>query len=637
MRNPFDVPIMKDVVGCLDSYDALLPQPPTDPQHLIGFQTNPELQEQQKIQEKTERQAAKAPIDLRNVLNQKEESKIEQLAQKKRARELANANTPSSSSNLSPVQQLEAKRVRFSDELLSQTEARQFDIATRDPVRLQREAKSGNPNSGIDEQKFDTATSKGDPENVQNLEKASIGMDYPRLVKKPTLLLDRIPQWFERVEEDLRKDRSSLTRPLSSRTKLDIQRPARYDEQFLRGRDFKRDLSALLPMGKEVLRKTRIALFIDSTMRATANMNNTLMDVRVMNLPCSSLEEMAEVTCKVFGLTANHSETIPFPPILIYSNVIDRLALRGTLKHFEGGNRRLTEAVMTGEVMAYIETMKNVIGKIQRKKPTVSVIFVSPPGYIYLPLPLQQLLYLLSEAAHAQNLQFYIVAPNLRVSAMTWRPCENSYSALLAEISKVLQAYTGYQGNSQLTADDATAFDFGMQMAHRTFDNNGMPHNRDPNEHERANMIDNIWFEKRDGSTLDEKTHNAKFHKELVALSKKTEEIRQTRTEVTVFPVATQAIDSKPNMVSPTLVLLSKLAQKTAQENRTNPRHSYQSWHLELQESLAEVAERHGIPFPIFLYNISPFWVPKIVQRENNLDEQQAKLYVEAMQRGKDQ
>ena len=94
---------------------------------------------------------------------------------------------------------------------------------------------------------------------------------------------------------------------------------------------------------------------------------------------------------------------------------------------------------------------------------------------------------------------------------MTWRPCENSYYALLAEISKALQAYTGYQGNSQLTADDATAFNFGMQMAHRT--ENAMRRNRDPNEHKRANMIDNIWFEKRDESTLDEKTHNAKFHK----------------------------------------------------------------------------------------------------------------------------
>ena len=484
MRNPFDVLIMKDVAGCQDSYDALLPSPPTDPQHLIGFQANPELQEQQKIQEKTERQAARAPIDLRDVLNQNEQNKIEQLAQKKTARELVNTNAPSTSSNLSPVQQPEARRVRFSDELLSQTEARQFDIATRDAVRLQREAKSGDPNSGIDDQKFNTATSKGDPENMRSLEKASIGMHYLRPVKKPTLLLDHIPQWFARVEEDLRKDRSSLMRPLSSRTRLDIQQPARYDQQMLRGRDFKRDLSALLPMGKEMLQKTRIALFMDSTMKATANMNNILIDVRVMNLPCSSLEEMAEVTCKVFGPTANLSETIPFPPVLVYSNVIDHLALRGTLTYFEGGNRRLTEAEMTGEVVAYIETMRNVIARVQRKRHTVGVIFVSPPGYVHLPQLLQQLLYLLSEAAHAHNLHFYIVASNLRVSAMTWRPCENSYSALLAEILKALQAYTGYQGNSQLTADDATAFDYGMQMAQRTFDENGVRQNRDPNEHE---------------------------------------------------------------------------------------------------------------------------------------------------------
>ena len=76
MRNPLDVPIMKDVKECQDSYDALLP--PTDPQLLIGFHANPELQEQQKIQEKMERQAARAPIDLRDVLNQKEQNKIEQ-------------------------------------------------------------------------------------------------------------------------------------------------------------------------------------------------------------------------------------------------------------------------------------------------------------------------------------------------------------------------------------------------------------------------------------------------------------------------------------------------------------------------------------------------------------------------------
>ena len=631
MRNPLDVPIMTDMIGFQDSYDALLPSTSQDPHHLIGFQADPERQEQQKQQELAERQAAKAPIDLRDVLNRKEQSKIEQLVQKKRARDLANSDATNSSPNPSPVQQPEPRRVRFSKELLSQTEARQLDIAARDAV--QREAKSENPDSGLDVQKFGTATSKGSPEDVENLEKATIGVHYLRPVKKPTLLLDRIPPWFERVRENLHKDKSSLVRPLPSKVKLAIQRPARYDDQLMRSRDFMRDITTLLPMGKDMLQKTRIALFMDSTMKATANMNNTMMDVREMNLPCTSLEEMAEVTCKVFGPTVNHTETIPFPPILIYSNMIDHLALRGTLKYFEGGNRRLTEKVMTGEVIAYVEAMRNVIRRVQRMKPVVGVVFMLPPGYVYLPKPLQQLLYLVSEASYSQNLSFYIIAPNLRVSATTWRPGENSYSTLLAEISKALQACTGYEGNSQLLADDATAFDFGMQMAHRTFDENGVRRVKEPNEKERANMIDNGWFERIDESTLDERTHNAKFHKELLALFKKTEGIKQTRTDATVFPVAIQAIDAKPNMVSTTLVLLTVLAQKTAQENRMNPQHTYQSWHETLQVTLNETAESHGIPFPIFLYNISPFWVPTMVQRESSLDEQQVRLYVEAMQR----
>ena len=84
MRNPFDVPIMRDMIGSQDSYDdALLPSTSSDPHHLIGFQTDPELQEQQKEQEKAERQIAKAPNDLRDVLNKKEQNKIEQLAKKR--------------------------------------------------------------------------------------------------------------------------------------------------------------------------------------------------------------------------------------------------------------------------------------------------------------------------------------------------------------------------------------------------------------------------------------------------------------------------------------------------------------------------------------------------------------------------
>ena len=75
VRNPFDVPIMKDLTGFQDSYDALLPSTSTDPQHIVGFQVNPELQEQQNKQQKVERKASNAPIDLRDVSNQKKTEK----------------------------------------------------------------------------------------------------------------------------------------------------------------------------------------------------------------------------------------------------------------------------------------------------------------------------------------------------------------------------------------------------------------------------------------------------------------------------------------------------------------------------------------------------------------------------------
>ena len=166
MRNPYDVPMTKSLTEVQDWYDAL--KPSTYPRHLIGFQNNPELHEQQKEQHKAEKQAANAPIDLKDVLNRKEQKiKLEQLVQKKRAREFANSDAASLSPNPSPLQQPEARRVRFSEELLSQTDTRQYDITARDAVRLQREVQSGNLDSGFDIQKFVTATSMGEPENVK--------------------------------------------------------------------------------------------------------------------------------------------------------------------------------------------------------------------------------------------------------------------------------------------------------------------------------------------------------------------------------------------------------------------------------------------------------------------------------------
>ena len=95
------------------------------------------------------------------------------------------------------------------------------------------------------------------------------------------------------------------------------------------------------------------------------------------------------------------------------------------------------------------------------------------------------------------------------------------------------------------------------------------------------------------------------------------------------------AIDARTDMVSPTLVLPAVIARDLARRNAEEPRHSYLSWNQLLREPLARVAERHGLSCSIFLHNISPFWLSNLVQDEYNLDEQQVRLYVEAMERAR--
>ena len=384
-------------------------------------------------------------------------------------------------------------------------------------------------------------------------------------------------------------------------------------------------------MGKDLLQKTRIALFVDSTVKSSYNSNNTLMDVRLMNMPCTTLSEMAEVTDKLFTPAA--AETIPLPPILVYSNVIDHLALRGSLRYFVMQSTRYTEGFITDEVVAYVETMSHIATTMKNKKPNTGTVFVSPPGYMHLPRALQKFLCLVLEASYARDLHFYIVAPNLRINFTTWRPCEASYPAFLAEVCKAVQGYTGYRGNSQHLVDEATAYDYGMQMSIRSLDENGVRKVNDPNENERKHLVDNLWYERRDESTLDDKTRDPKFHKELLPLFKETEMIKAERTNTTVFPIAVIAIDAKLEMASLTLTLLVVMTRDLAKQNEIEPGHTYQTWHQAFRETVNQVALRLEIPIPVLLYNIFPLWLPSFVQAEFNLDDQQVRLYVEAMQK----
>ena len=171
-----------------------------------------------------------------------------------------------------------------------------------------------------------------------------------------------------------------------------------------------------------------------------------------------------------------------------------------------------------------------------------------------------------------------------------------------------------------------------MHISCRSLNEQGIRQVNDPNKREREHLVDNLWDERRDKSTLDEKTHDPKFHKELLALFKKTESIKTERTNTTVFPTATVAMDAQPGMASPTLMLLVVMARNLAQKNEAEPRQLYQTWHQSLRETLNQFAVRLETPFPVLLYTISPFWLPNFVQAEYNLDDQQTRLYIEAMQ-----
>ena len=203
------------------------------------------------------------------------------------------------------------------------------------------------------------------------------------------------------------------------------------------------------------------------------------------------------------------------------------------------------------------------------------------------------------EAAYAKDLSFYIVAPNLSVNATTLRPCE-------AEVSKALQAYTGYKTNTQSLIDEARDYNFSMRMENRSLDEKGSTQVNDLNEQERENLVNNRWYERRDESTLDDKTHDAKFHKQLVALLEITETIKQNRTNTTVFLIAAVALETQPGMVSPSLALLAVMAQDLARRNEEEPNQTYQTLQQLLREPLNYVAERQGISFPVLLYIISP-------------------------------
>ena len=190
-------------------------------------------------------------------------------------------------------------------------------------------------------------------------------------------------------------------------------------------------------------------------------------------------------------IPGSHPSTKLAPPAtVIIFNLFDHLAVKGILNAVSNADEPVNVQIFAHQVKDYVSPMEVARGEIETKVGSY-VGFVTPPGFRQWPRNLQQFAYAISVVAYNKGIEFAIVGANIRVDELSLQPCELSYPALIAEISKLLQAWTK-RGSMQLTFDDATAFDYGMEMAKKTFDTRGNRKLREITEEERDAMKSDI-------------------------------------------------------------------------------------------------------------------------------------------------
>ena len=155
-------------------------------------------------------------------------------------------------------------------------------------------------------------------------------------------------------------------------------------------------------------------------------------------------------------------------------------------------------------------------------------------------------------------------------------------------------------------------------MARRSLDENRSRQVSNLTLAEKEIMLDNFWYERRDESTLNEKTLEPKFHKALVVLFKKTEGIDRTdKIRPSFYRHTSSRCTSRYSLPHIAITGHNDTRRRTQKFGRSE-RQTYHTWHLLVEEPLAQVAQRSKILFPIFLKNISSFWLPNLAQVEGN-------------------
>ena len=431
--------------------------------------------------------------------------------------------------------------------------------------------------------------------------------------------------WEQRVVQRLTTAHDNYLRPMMNDLHAQC---ARYSLQ--RGEtwethgQYPRSLKAIQPISKNALQRTRYCVIMDSIVPCDLPFDNLVPDVLVVTMPLSRLPEMAEVAIVMFSPELERSQRKPPPRMIIFSNLMDHMACEGQLQDLPRLLREMTTRdAARNEVSRLLHQIATAMERTAEKLRTqlgVPSLYVSPPGMLYWGGMFQQFVYMLSEVCKARSIEFYLCAPNLRVSKTDLRPAALSAHAYLAAISPLLQPVEK-GGNAQLTWDDAVYYDHGMRLGTLTFDKNGNRTHPEATLKERENMRRYNWLVREEAHSNTIKADLAVVWDQIGRWPLNREIQSANNIEIIKMPLAVR------HLVAQEAVTLNELVQ--AREV------TYDDWYQDrLATVTLEMAARGlSASFPALLTSFGLGWHFDVIAAEFCLTDDQLKRLTDLLQR----
>ena len=233
---------------------------------------------------------------------------------------------------------------------------------------------------------------------------------------------------------------------------------------------------------------------------------------------------------------------------------------------------------------------------------------------------MQRMAYALAELMeHHKRFAYRICAPNLRVSN-TYRPAEGSYPLVFAEISAhVKSEVKEVVHNLQLTVDDVTCYDHGMEMS-MLADEVGR-YAFTPQE--RVHLSEQFALVKRGDTRSPEQ--------ELENLRSRQSSLLAERRDVQCLPEAKSRVKTKEEIPSGIAMIIRKL--KNRSDFMISHGGNYTHWTEELKISLESFAKENQIEWGLFLVSLGARWGTEIFVRTHDISCETAQKYSAIMRK----